>query len=69
MPFSFFHLCSLSGLPCLHAVAPLCTVPVNVIAVLGFGGSLREEQIVELFGLRINGHVLRQLGVFLLRLL
>jgi len=37
MPFSFAHLLTLTGLPSMQAVAPLCGVPENLIAVPDFG--------------------------------
>ena len=37
IPFSSFHLLTVTSLPCLHAVAPLCRLPENVIAMPDFG--------------------------------
>lgn len=37
MPFSFFHLLTLTGFPCMQVVIPLCAVPLNQIAVPDFG--------------------------------
>jgi len=37
MPFSFVHLLTFTGLPCMQAVAPFCVVPENLIAMPDFG--------------------------------
>jgi len=37
MPFSFVHLLTLTGLPCMHEVAPWWRVPVNWMAVPDLG--------------------------------
>ena len=37
MPFSFFHLVTLTGSPCMQVVIPWCAVPLKVIAVPDFG--------------------------------
>lgn len=33
MPFSFLHLLTWTGLPCMQVVVPWCSAPENVIAV------------------------------------
>ena len=37
IPFSFFHLLTLTGLPCMQVVMPWCSVPVKEMAVPDFG--------------------------------
>lgn len=37
MPFSFVHLLTLTGFPCMHEVAPWCRVPMNWMAVPDLG--------------------------------
>ena len=45
MPFSFFHLVTLTGLPCIQVVMPWWTVPLNQMAVPAFGALALKNRL------------------------
>ena len=45
MPFSFFHLVTLTGLPCIQVVMPWWAVPLNQMAVPAFGALALKNRL------------------------
>ena len=45
MPFSFVHLLTATGLPCMHADGPFRGLPENLIAVPDFGGFAGKSRL------------------------